>query len=80
MVWKGPARSNDVSNPTPATCLHQGRNEIALLFVVHNDVVYVTPLRLRSLNAIRTFPDLLKQIVGALAKIETVHEVVVEGV
>src|SRR6266849_9938863 len=31
MGWKGPARSNDVSNPTPATCLHQGRNEIALL-------------------------------------------------
>jgi len=33
MGWKGPARSNDVSNPTPTTCLHQGRNEIALLFV-----------------------------------------------
>src|SRR6267143_5354276 len=29
MSWKGPARSNDVSNPTPATCLHQERNEIA---------------------------------------------------
>jgi hypothetical protein len=33
MGRKGPARSNYVSNPTPATRLHQGRNEIALLFV-----------------------------------------------
>src|SRR5258708_12867599 len=50
MGWKGPARSYDVSHPTPATCLHQGRNEIALLFVVHNDVVYVTPLRVLALE------------------------------
>src|SRR5437879_6173611 len=50
MGWKGPARSNDVSNPTPTTCLHQGRNEIALLFVVHNDVVYITPLRVLALE------------------------------
>src|SRR6266849_10842887 len=38
----------DVSHPTPATYLHQGRNEIALLFVVYNHVVDVTPLRVRS--------------------------------
>src|SRR5216683_7403595 len=50
MGWKGPARSYDVSHPTPTTCLHQGRNEIALLFVVHNDVVYVTPLRVLALE------------------------------
>src|SRR6266404_811388 len=39
MGWKGPARSNYVSNPTPATRLHQGRNEIALLFVTHSCLV-----------------------------------------
>jgi len=43
MGWKGPARSNDVSNPTPAICLHQGRNEIALLFLLCNGVAYVAP-------------------------------------
>jgi hypothetical protein len=41
MDWKDPARYSDVSNPTPAICLHQGQNEIALLFVVENDVAYV---------------------------------------
>src|SRR6266849_1100451 len=50
MGWKRPARCNDVSNPTPTACLHQGRNEIALLFVVHNDVVHVTPLRVLALE------------------------------
>src|SRR5258708_5467509 len=50
MGWKGPAKSNDVSNPTPTTCLHQWRNEIALLFVVYNHVVYVTPLRVLALE------------------------------
>jgi hypothetical protein len=33
MGWKGPARCNDVWNPTPAISLHQARNEIALLFI-----------------------------------------------
>src|ERR1700676_386184 len=37
-------------NPTPVTYLYQGRNEIALLFDVDNNVVYVTSLRVLALE------------------------------
>jgi hypothetical protein len=48
-----PSRSSKRTvNPTPATCLHQGRNEVALLFLLDNDVVYVTPLPYRGTYAI----------------------------
>ncbi len=52
MGWKGPARSNDVSNPTPVTCLHQGPGRNPRLSPSKRDV-WVVPLLLRKLaNAV----------------------------